>query len=72
LWSENIISMLFTLLLYNVFCGCIDIFKEYVSRVLVAHACDPCSSGGRDQRDHSLKPVQANSSWHLILKICYT
>jgi hypothetical protein len=31
-------------------------------RVLVAHACNPGYSGGRDQEDQSSKPVQANSS----------
>jgi hypothetical protein len=30
--------------------------------VLVAHACNPSYSGGRDQEDHGLKPVQGNSS----------
>jgi hypothetical protein len=34
----------------------------------VAHACNPSYSGGRDQEDHGLKPVQANSSRDLILK----
>jgi hypothetical protein len=27
------------------------------SQVLVAHACNPCYSGGRDQEDHSSKPA---------------
>jgi hypothetical protein len=30
--------------------------------VLVAHACYPSNSGGRDQEDHGSKPAQANSS----------
>jgi hypothetical protein len=30
------------------------------SRVLVAHACNPSYSGGRDQEDHSLKSAQAD------------
>jgi hypothetical protein len=34
----------------------------------VAHACNPSYSGGRDQEDHGLKPVQANSSQDPILK----
>jgi hypothetical protein len=29
---------------------------------LVAHACNPIYSGGRDQEDHSSKPTQTNSS----------
>jgi hypothetical protein len=28
---------------------------------LVAHACNPSYSAGRDQEDHSSKPAQANS-----------
>jgi hypothetical protein len=34
----------------------------------VAHACNPSYSGGRDQRDCSLKPAQAHSSQDPILK----
>jgi hypothetical protein len=30
--------------------------------VLVAHACNPSYSGGRDQEDLGSKPAQANSS----------
>jgi hypothetical protein len=30
--------------------------------MLVAHACTPTYSGGRDQEDHSSKPAWANSS----------
>jgi hypothetical protein len=29
---------------------------------MVAHACNPTYSGGRDQEDHGSKPVQASSS----------
>jgi hypothetical protein len=36
--------------------------------VLVAHACNPTYSGGRDQEDRGLKPPQANSSWDPTLK----
>jgi hypothetical protein len=36
--------------------------------VPVAHAFNPSYPGGRDQEDHSLKPAQANSSQHPILK----
>jgi hypothetical protein len=32
------------------------------SRVPVVHACNPSYSGGRDQKDLSLKPAWANSS----------
>jgi hypothetical protein len=38
------------------------------SQVLVAHACDPSYSGGRDQEDGGSKPAQANSSLDPILK----
>jgi hypothetical protein len=31
-------------------------------QVLVAHACNPSYSGGRDQEDRSSKPAWANSS----------
>jgi hypothetical protein len=34
----------------------------------VVHTYNPSYSGGRDQEDHSLKPVQANSSWDPISK----
>jgi hypothetical protein len=39
---------------------------------LVAHACNPSYSGGRDQEDHSSKPVLANSSGDPISKIFNT
>jgi hypothetical protein len=35
--------------------------KPSTSWVLVAHACNLSISRGRDQKDHSLKPAQANS-----------
>jgi hypothetical protein len=34
----------------------------------VAHTCNPSYSRGRDQEDHSLKPVWANSSQDTISK----
>jgi hypothetical protein len=34
-----------------------------------AHAYNPSYSGSRDQKDHSLKPVWANSTGDPILKI---
>jgi hypothetical protein len=34
----------------------------------VAHTCNPSYSGGRDQENRSLKPVQAKSSQDPILK----
>jgi hypothetical protein len=38
----------------------------------VAHAYDPSNSGGRDQEDCSLKPVQENSSQDPIsTKMCW-
>jgi hypothetical protein len=36
---------------------------------LVAHACTPSYSGGRDQEDHGLKSSLANSSLDPMLKI---
>jgi hypothetical protein len=35
---------------------------------LVAHACNPSYSGGRDQKDHGSKPAQANSSMRPYLQ----
>jgi hypothetical protein len=40
--------------------------------LLVAHACNPSYSGGRDQEDCSLKPAWANSSRDPISKIPIT
>jgi hypothetical protein len=37
-------------------------------QALVAHACNPSYSGGRDQEDQSLKAAPANSSWDPISK----
>jgi hypothetical protein len=39
---------------------------------LVAHACNPSYSGGRDQKDHGLKLAWANSSWDPLLKKPFT
>jgi hypothetical protein len=36
---------------------------------LVAHACNPSYSGGRDHEDQGSKPALANSSRDLILKV---
>jgi hypothetical protein len=38
----------------------------------VAHTCNPNYSGGRDQKDHNLKPAQTNSSQDPISKIANT
>jgi hypothetical protein len=49
-----------------------DVFEYYcleVNWAPVAHACNPCYSGGRDQEDCSLKPAQGNSSRDFISKI---
>jgi hypothetical protein len=40
--------------------------------VLVAHACNPSHSGGRDQEDRSLKLAQANSSVRPYLEKPFT
>jgi hypothetical protein len=37
------------------------ITKEKGSQALMAHACNPSYSGGRDQDDQGSKPAQANS-----------
>jgi hypothetical protein len=42
------------------------------SQALVAHACNPSYSGARDQKDHSSKPAQANSSMSPHLKKHFT
>jgi hypothetical protein len=37
-------------------------FKKYnICQKMMAYACNSSYSGGRDQKDHSLKPAQANS-----------
>jgi hypothetical protein len=40
--------------------------------VLVAHACNPSCSGGRDQEDQGLKPARAKSSQDPISKRTFT
>jgi hypothetical protein len=45
--------------------------KKRPGRALVAHACNPSYSGGRDQVDNSSKPAQANSSARLYLQKLY-
>jgi hypothetical protein len=42
-----------------------------MSRVLVAHTCNPSYSGGRDQEDHGSKPAWTNSSRDPSLKKPY-
>jgi hypothetical protein len=37
-----------------------------IGLVLVAHACNPCYSGGRDQEDPGSKPAPAISLLHSI------
>jgi hypothetical protein len=39
-----------------------------MSRALVAHACNPNYSGGKDQEDGGLKQAQANGSTRPYLK----
>jgi hypothetical protein len=48
--------------------------KNFKSRnlKLVAHACNPSYSGGRDQEDHGMKSDGANSLGDPILKITNT
>jgi hypothetical protein len=35
---------------------------RFQGQALVAYACHPSYSGGRDQKDHGFKPARANSS----------
>jgi hypothetical protein len=42
--------------------------RKCASTVLVAHACNPSYSGGRNQEDCGLKPAQANSSQDPVSK----
>jgi hypothetical protein len=42
--------------------------KELANQALVAHACNPSYSGGKDQEDHGLRPAQANISRDPISK----
>jgi hypothetical protein len=44
----------------------LEMLNQFWSWTLVAHSYDPSYSGGRDQEDHSSKPVQANSSRDLM------
>jgi hypothetical protein len=44
------------------------ILNQASSRALVAHACNPSYSGGRDQEDCGSKAAQANSLRDLISK----
>jgi hypothetical protein len=39
----------------------VELKSKTQSQVLVAHACNSTYSGGRDQEDYGLKPVQTNS-----------
>jgi hypothetical protein len=43
-------------------------FKKNKSWVLVAHACNPSYTRGRNQEDQGSKPAQANSLWDPILR----
>jgi hypothetical protein len=45
---------------------------EVTSQALVAHACNPSYSGGRDREDCGLKPAQANSSARPYLEKPFT
>jgi hypothetical protein len=42
-------------------CSSLQSRRSLISQALVTHACNPSYSGGRDQKDHSSKPTQANS-----------
>jgi hypothetical protein len=47
--------------------------KNYAwSQGLVAHACNPSYSGGRDQEDQGSKPARANSSARPCLEKPFT
>jgi hypothetical protein len=45
---------------------------KIISQALVAHACNPSYSGGRDLEDQGSKPTQADSLWDPILKKPFT
>jgi hypothetical protein len=44
------------------FLGFLYVFLKIVTQALVAQACNPSYSGGRDQEDCGSKPAWANSS----------
>jgi hypothetical protein len=46
--------------------------NKYLGREVVAHACNPSYSGGRDQEDLSSKPTRVNSSMSPCLKKPFT
>jgi hypothetical protein len=46
--------------------------RNETSWMPVTHACNPSYSGGRDEEDHGLKPVWANSLQDPILKKPFT
>jgi hypothetical protein len=47
----------------------ISILKMKICLASEAHTCNPCNSGGRDQKALGSKPAWANSSRDPILKI---
>jgi hypothetical protein len=49
-------------------CSVLIFIKLVQVRVPLAHTYNPSFSEGRDQEDFGLKPAQANSSQHPILK----
>jgi hypothetical protein len=48
------------------------LLKRPFGQALVAHACNPSYSGGRDEEVHGSKPARANSLRDPILKIAIT
>jgi hypothetical protein len=60
-WNQNISNKYAKLhRLYKI--GKQTLKKFDPCQALVAHACNPCYSGGRDQENCSSKPAQGNSS----------
>jgi hypothetical protein len=45
----------------TLFIVCQESLKPHLGQVLVAHACNPSYTGGRDQEDLGSKPAWANS-----------
>jgi hypothetical protein len=49
---------------YSLLCSCftktLNIQRMNQSPALVAHGCNPCYSGSKDQEDHSSKPAPGN------------
>jgi hypothetical protein len=70
--SKLIFGKLLLFLLISLFYVVFIELRQQKSQALMAHACDPSYSGGRDQEDHSSMPSQTNSSQDPISKTLNT